>query len=125
MPKRVGRLQQDVGDLFFGVTTDFVNFIFFMTQPAILNFTVRDVSIVCSNTIIAELDARGAKVVISQHPRRTKHLVIDEAMYKWRHLIETSSARSRSANAFAMHADKTDQRFTSMIHLTAALINSR
>jgi hypothetical protein len=45
-----------------------------------------------SNAIIAELDARGAKVVISQHP---------------------------------MGADKTDQSFASMIHLAAAVINSR
>jgi transposase len=30
-----------------------------------------------SNAIIAELDARGAKVVISQHPRRAKPLAID------------------------------------------------
>ena len=41
-----------------------------------------------SNAIIADLDARGAKVVISQHPRRAKPLAIDEEMYKWRHLIE-------------------------------------
>jgi hypothetical protein len=41
-----------------------------------------------SNAIIAELDARGTKVVISQHPRRTKPLAIDQEMYKWRHLIE-------------------------------------
>jgi transposase len=41
-----------------------------------------------SNAIIADLDARGAKVVISQHPRRAKPLVIDKEMYKWLHLIE-------------------------------------
>ena len=41
-----------------------------------------------SNAIIADLDARGAKVVISQHPRRAKPRGIDEEMYKWRHLIE-------------------------------------
>ena len=40
-----------------------------------------------SNSIIADLDARGAKAVISQHPRRAKPLSIDEEMYKWRHLI--------------------------------------
>jgi len=32
------------------------------------------------NAIIADLDARGAKVVISQHPRRAKPLAIDEEM---------------------------------------------
>jgi transposase len=33
-----------------------------------------------SNAIIADLDARGAKVVISQYPRRAKPLAIDEEM---------------------------------------------
>ena len=51
-----------------------------------------------SNAIVAELDARGAKIVISQHPRRIPALPIDLEMYKWRHLIETSSASSRSSN---------------------------
>jgi hypothetical protein len=41
-----------------------------------------------SNPIIAELDARGAKVVISEHPRRAQPLAIDKEMYKWRHLID-------------------------------------
>lgn len=41
-----------------------------------------------SNAIIADLNARGAKVVISQHPRRAKKLPLDAEMYKWRHLIE-------------------------------------
>src|SRR4051794_29747012 len=41
-----------------------------------------------SNDIIADLDDRGAKVVISQHPRRASPLQIDTEMYKWRHLIE-------------------------------------
>ena len=41
-----------------------------------------------SDSIIAELNARGAKAVISQHPRRARPLRIDEEMYKWRHLIE-------------------------------------
>src|SRR5690242_11793994 len=41
-----------------------------------------------SNAIIAEVDARGAKAVIAQHPRRTKPLAVDAEMYKWRHLIE-------------------------------------
>src|SRR5215475_1116068 len=31
-----------------------------------------------SNAIVAELDARGAKIVISQHPRRAKPLAIDQ-----------------------------------------------
>ena len=41
-----------------------------------------------SNALIADLDERGAKIVIAQHPRRTRALKIDAEMYKWRHLIE-------------------------------------
>jgi len=39
-----------------------------------------------SNSIIAALNKRGAKIVISQHPRRAQPLKIDQEMYKWRHL---------------------------------------
>ena len=38
-----------------------------------------------SNDIVADLNERGAKVVIAQHPRRTTALDIDSEMYKWRH----------------------------------------
>ena len=41
-----------------------------------------------SNSIIADLNERGAKIVISQHPRRALPLSIDTELYKWRHLIE-------------------------------------
>ena len=77
-----------------------------------------------SNAIIADLDARGAKVVISQHPRRAKPLAIDVEMYKWRHLIENFFGRLKEFKRIAMRADKTDQSFASMIHLAAAVINS-
>ena len=78
-----------------------------------------------SNAIIAELDARGAKVVISQHPRRARPLAIDQEIYKWRHLIENFFCRLKDFKRIAMRADKTDQSFASMIHLAAAVINSR
>ena len=52
-----------------------------------------------SNAIIADRDARGAKAVISQHPRRAKPLAIDEEMYKWRHLIENFFGRIKESNA--------------------------
>jgi transposase len=77
------------------------------------------------SNVIAELDACGAKVVISQHPRRAKPLAIDEEMYKWRHLIENFFSRLKEFKRIAMRADKTDQSFASMIHLAAAVINSR
>jgi transposase len=78
-----------------------------------------------SNALIAELDARGAKVVISQHPRRTTPLDIDREMYKWRHLIENFFCKLKEFKRVAMRSDKTDQSFAAMIHLAAAVINTR
>jgi transposase len=78
-----------------------------------------------SNGIIAELDARGAKAVISQHPRRAQPLRIDEEMYKWRHLIENFFCKLKEFKRIAMRADKTDQSFSAMIYLAAAVVNSR
>ena len=75
--------------------------------------------------IIADLDQRGAKVVISQHPRRTKPRKIDLEIYKWRHLIENFFCKLKEFKRIAMRADKTDQSFSAMIYLTAAVINSR
>lgn len=41
-----------------------------------------------SDRIVANLNERGAKIVISQRPRRTKPLPLDRELYEWRHLIE-------------------------------------
>jgi len=78
-----------------------------------------------TNAIIADLDARGAKVVICQHPRRTSPRVIDREMYKWRHLIENFFCKLKEFKRIAMRADKTDQCFAAIIHLAAAVIASR
>jgi transposase len=78
-----------------------------------------------SNAIIADLNQRGAKVVIAQHQRRTRKLPIDEEMYKWRHLIENFFAKLKEFKRIAMRADKTDASYAAFIHLAAALINSR
>ena len=78
-----------------------------------------------SNDIIANLNERGAKVVISQHPRRTKPLQIDTEMYKWRHLIENFFCKLKEFKRIAMRADKTDHSFSAIIYLAAAVINSR
>ena len=78
-----------------------------------------------SNAIVADLNARGAKVVISQHQRRTKPLPLDAEMYKWRHLIENFFCKLKEFKRIAMRADKTDQSFNANIHLAAAVINSR
>jgi transposase len=78
-----------------------------------------------SNAIIADLDARGAKVVISQHPRRASPRPIDADMYEWRHLIENFFCKLKEFKRVAMRSDKTDESFSAMIHLAAAVINSR
>jgi transposase len=78
-----------------------------------------------SDTIIADLNERGAKAVISQHPRRAQPLPLDRELYKWRHLIENFFCKLKEFKRIAMRADKTDQSFSAMIHLAAAVINSR
>ena len=64
-----------------------------------------------SNAIIADLNERGAKIVISQHPRRARPCAIDAEIYKWRHLIENFFGKLKEFKRIAMRADKTDQSF--------------
>ena len=78
-----------------------------------------------SNAILADLDKRGAKVVVSQHPRRANPRPIDAEMYKWRHLIENFFCKIKEFKRIAMRSEKTDRNFTAMIHLAAAVIHSR
>jgi len=78
-----------------------------------------------SNALVAELNERGAKIVISQHPARAIRIKIDAELYKWRHLIENFFCKLKEFKRIAMRADKTDQSFAAMIHLAAAVINSR
>jgi len=78
-----------------------------------------------SNDIIANLNERDAKVVISQHPRCVITVQMDTEMYKWRHLIENFFCKLKEFKRIALRADKTDQSFEAMIYLAAAVINSR
>ncbi len=78
-----------------------------------------------SNAIIADLNERGAKIVISQHPRRSQPLTIDAEIYKWRHLIENFFCKLKEFKRIALRSDKTDQSFKAMINLVAAVINSQ
>jgi transposase len=78
-----------------------------------------------SNDIIEELNQRGAKIVISQHPRRTSPLPLDTELYKWRHLIENFFCKLKEFKRIAMRSDKTDTSFSAIIYLAAAVINSR
>ena len=59
-----------------------------------------------SNDIIANLNERGAKVVISQHPRRAIPLQIDTEMYKWRHLIENFFCKLKEFERIALRATR-------------------
>ena len=52
-----------------------------------------------SNWIIAVLNARGAKIVISQRPQRRLPLAIDEEFDKIRHLIKNFFSNSRTSSA--------------------------
>ena len=78
-----------------------------------------------SNALVAELNERGARIVISQHPGRAQKLKIDRELYTWRHLIENFFCKLKEFKRIAMRACKTDQSFSAMIHLAAAVINSR
>ena len=78
-----------------------------------------------ANWIIAALNERGAKIVVSQMPRRKAPLRIDRDLYKWRHLIENFFCKLKEFKRIAIRSDKTDTSFNAMIHLGAAVINSR
>jgi len=78
-----------------------------------------------SNSIIAELDARGATAVIAQHPRRAMPRDVDQEVYKWRHLIENFFGKLKDFKRIAMRSEKTDQSFAAMVYLAAAVIHSR
>ena len=78
-----------------------------------------------ANWLIADLNHRGAKIVISQMPQRNAPLDIDGEIYKWRHLIENFFCKLKEFKRLAMRSDKTDTSFSAMIQLGAAVINSR
>jgi transposase len=78
-----------------------------------------------ANWIIEDLNQRGAQIVISQRPRRRNPLAIDKEIYKWRHLIENYFGKLKEFKRIAMRSDKTDQSFTAMIYVAAAIINAR
>ena len=75
--------------------------------------------------IVAELDDRGARVVISQHSRRSQPRDIDLEVYKWRHLVENFFCKLKEFKRIAMRSDKTDHSFAAMIYAAATVINSR
>ena len=60
-----------------------------------------------------------------QSERRRWLLAIDPEIYKWRHLIENFFGKLKEFKRIALRAEKTDLSFAAMIHLVAAVINSR
>ena len=78
-----------------------------------------------SDAIIADVNERGAKIIIAQHPRRARPLPLDGELSTWRRLIENYFCKLREFTRIAMRADKTDQNFSAMMYLAAAVINSR
>ncbi len=78
-----------------------------------------------ANWIVAELDARGAQVVISQRPKRVKPRQIDAEIYKWRHLIENFFGKLKEFKRIALRACKTDPSFAAMIYAAATFISTR
>jgi transposase len=78
-----------------------------------------------ANWITAELNQRGAKIIMSHTPRRTQPLGIDVEVYKWRHLFENFFCKLQEFRRVAMRIDKTDTSFAAIIHRAAAVTNSR
>lgn len=78
-----------------------------------------------SNAIIAELNERGAQIVVSHHLRRAMLLQIEADICKRRHLIENVFERLSELKRIAMRSDKTDQGFSVMIYLAFGVIHSR
>jgi transposase len=58
--------------------------------------------------IIAALNERGARIVISQRPQRTNPLPIDAEIYKWRRLIENFLLQAQGVQTHR-HARRQDR----------------
>jgi transposase len=75
--------------------------------------------------VIEPLLARGKSFVIPPKSNRKVQRDFDRDAYKARHLIENFFCKLKEFKRIAMRADKTDQSFSAMIYLAAAVINSR
>ena len=73
----------------------------------------------------AELDARGATAVVPPKASHKSLIPCDQAMYRWRHLIENYFAKLKEFRAIATRYDKTADSFRATINLAAAIIASR
>ena len=73
----------------------------------------------------AELDTRGAAAVIPPKANRKARITYDNAMYRWRHLVENFFAKLKEFRAIATRYEKTDDSFRANIHLAATIIATR
>ncbi len=73
----------------------------------------------------AELDDRGAAVVIPPRANRSVIIDYDKKMYRWRHLIENYFAKIKEFRSIATRYDKTAESFEANINLAAAVIAAR
>ena len=75
--------------------------------------------------VIEPLLAAGITPIIPPKSTRTTPRSFDKELYKARHLIENFFCKLKEFKRIALSADKTDLGFAAMIHLVAAVINSR
>jgi transposase len=74
-----------------------------------------------NNAIRAELDERGALVVIPSQAHRKPQIPHDKEMYKWRHLIENYFQLLKEFRHIATRYAKTDTSFATALYLAAAI----
>ena len=72
-----------------------------------------------------ELDKRSAAAVIPPKSNRARRIPCDFEMYKWRHLVENFFCKLKAFRRIATRYEKTDERFSAMIHLVGSVIAIR
>ena len=75
--------------------------------------------------VIEPLRQAEIEPVIPAKANRQEPRPYDKDLYKARSLIENFFCKLKEFKRIALRADKTDQSFSAMIHLAAAVINSR
>ncbi len=71
------------------------------------------------------LTARDIDPVIPARKGRKNPAPHDEETYKWRHLVENYFQKLKVFKRIAMRSDKTDNSFSVMTYIAAAIINAR
>jgi transposase len=75
--------------------------------------------------IRAELDDRGALVVIPPKADRARRIPCDFHMYRRRHLVENFVCKLKAFRRIATRYDKTDKSFAAMIYLVGSALAIR